>query len=316
MKKRYVYMLTVCLIAVFSITAFSFNEQSTKEILEDKYSVDENGLVKEPFIIYPEPDQPIVKKEQKKVDNINSRIVNGIEYTKAYDYWLPPEPDSDLNNSNLLGVDVNNNKVRDDIERKIVMNPKWSAGLKGAKLQEARTYFLAMESPEKYPNIRDLLLKSYLLEIYYQNKRSVNSNEEDREDKENLKTNFNTDERKLAYAKIQGKFSGGVYSIILQPHRFVERYADYKVSERGTLKDYQLKPEAYDNKPTPYYSESGNIQGYYNNGETKNLTEIEFCEVNYGTSNYKDCDKIAKDRIELRKKYSVDELIKQGIIHE
>ena len=315
-KKIYIGITAATLVAILATTAFSFNTtNSTTENnnIENSFS--------EPIIVYPsrstdnfkEIDERNLKNKPK---NETSKIVNGKEYTKVYNYWLPPEPDSDINNSTLLGVDVNNNKVRDDIERRIVMNPKWSAGLKGAKLQEARTYFLAMESPEKYPNIKDLLLKSYLLEMYYQKNRSINPNEEDREDKENLKANFNTDERKLAYAKIQGQFSGGVYSIVLQPHRFVERYADYTVSERGTLKDYELKPGAYDNKPTPYYSESGNIQGYYKNGETNNLTEIEFCEVNYGTSNYQDCDKISKDRIELRKKYSIDELIKQGIIHE
>ena len=305
-KKIYI---GIALVAILATTSFSKNNN----LSENSFS--------EPIIIYPsrsidnfkEIDARNLKNKPK---NETSKIVNGIEYTKAYDYWLPPEPNSDLNNSTLLGVDINNNKVRDDIERKIVMNPKWSAGLKGAKLQEARTYFLAMESPEKYPNIRDLLLKSYLLEMYYQNKRSVNSNEENKEDKENLKANFNTDERKLAYAKIQGKFSGGMYSIMLQPHRFVERYADYKVSERGTLKDYTLKEDAYENKPFPYYSMSGNIQGYLNNGISTDLTTEEFCKTNYGTSDMEECDKIAEKRIELKKQYSIDELIKQGIIKE
>lgn len=305
-KKIYI---GIALVAILATTSFSKNNN----LSENSFS--------EPIIVYPSRSTDNFKEInarnlKNKPKNETSKIVNGVEYTKVYDYWLPPEPDSDLNNSTLLGIDVNNNKVRDDIERKIVMNPKWSAGLKGAKLQEARTYFLAMESPEKYPNIRDLLLKSYLLEMYYQKNRSINFNEENREDKENLKANFNTDERKLAYAKIQGKFSVGMYSIMLQPHRFVERYADYKVSERGTLKDYELKPEAYDNKPTPYYSESGNIQGYYNNGETKNLTEIEFCETNYGTSNYNECKEKSNKLMKSVEEKGVDKLIKEGLLHE
>ncbi len=36
-------------------------------------------------------------------------------------YILPPEPDNALNNSTLLGIDLNNNGVRDDVERKIVI---------------------------------------------------------------------------------------------------------------------------------------------------------------------------------------------------
>jgi len=42
-----------------------------------------------------------IKKEKE--------IING--------YALPPEPDSKVNNSTLLGVDSNNNGVRDDVER-------------------------------------------------------------------------------------------------------------------------------------------------------------------------------------------------------
>ena len=36
-------------------------------------------------------------------------------------YTLPPEPDPTVNNGTLLGIDVNNNGVRDDVERKIVI---------------------------------------------------------------------------------------------------------------------------------------------------------------------------------------------------
>ena len=36
------------------------------------------------------------------------------------DYTLPPKPDPKINNATLLGVDVNHNGVRDDVERWIV----------------------------------------------------------------------------------------------------------------------------------------------------------------------------------------------------
>ena len=35
-------------------------------------------------------------------------------------YTLPPEPDPTINNSTLLGIDSNNNGVRDDVERKVI----------------------------------------------------------------------------------------------------------------------------------------------------------------------------------------------------
>ena len=37
-------------------------------------------------------------------------------------YQLPPEPNKQLNNSTLLGVDTNDNGIRDDIERKIIID--------------------------------------------------------------------------------------------------------------------------------------------------------------------------------------------------
>ncbi|MGK0255570.1 MAG: hypothetical protein ACI81I_000170 [Arcobacteraceae bacterium] len=41
-----------------------------------------------------------------------TEVING--------YILPPEPDEALNNSTLLGIDSNDNGVRDDVERKII----------------------------------------------------------------------------------------------------------------------------------------------------------------------------------------------------
>ncbi|MCF6330876.1 MAG: hypothetical protein L3I99_04945 [Sulfurimonas sp.] len=61
----------------------------------------------------------IAKKNRKsfkatiEIEVEEPEIVNG--------YILPPEPDETLNNSTLLGVDSNNNGVRDDVERWIFL---------------------------------------------------------------------------------------------------------------------------------------------------------------------------------------------------
>ncbi len=302
------------ILIIFTETAFTLNASSTQNNTDNQIKEEEINESK-PLIFTGKPGVQISTKKIN-VKTEETKIVNGVEYTKTYNYWLPPEPDKNLNNSTLAGVDVNNNKVRDDIERKIVMNPKWSAGLKGARLQEARTYFLAMESPDQYPHVKNLLDKAYDLEYYYESGRNINISDSKKEEKDYLDSLFNTDERKLAYAKIQSKFSGGVYNVIYQPHRFVERYADYKVSERGSLKDYELKPEAYDNKPTPYFDPIGHIQGYYDNGKAKDLTTTEFCETNYGTPNYNECKEKSNQLKKLVKERGVDNLIKEGLLHE
>jgi len=56
---------------------------------------------------------------QAKVDTTLSNVLN-LNITWVVDgYELPPEPDKALNDSTLLGIDSNNNGVRDDVERKI-----------------------------------------------------------------------------------------------------------------------------------------------------------------------------------------------------
>ncbi len=53
-----------------------------------------------------------VSQEIKATITAKEEVING--------YVLPPEPDETLNNSTLLGIDSNNNGVRDDVERKII----------------------------------------------------------------------------------------------------------------------------------------------------------------------------------------------------
>ncbi|MDD2399217.1 MAG: Ig-like domain-containing protein [Sulfurovum sp.] len=56
---------------------------------------------------------------------ITAKLGNVESSTEVIVYWevnghrLPPEPDKALNDSTLLGIDSNNNGVRDDVERKI-----------------------------------------------------------------------------------------------------------------------------------------------------------------------------------------------------
>jgi hypothetical protein len=49
----------------------------------------------------------------KNIDK-NQRVING--------YTVPPEPDEKLNNSTVLGIDSDNNGVRDDVDRLVALN--------------------------------------------------------------------------------------------------------------------------------------------------------------------------------------------------
>jgi hypothetical protein len=65
-------------------------------------------------------------------------IING--------HILPLEPDETLNNSTLLGIDTNNNGVRDDVERKIYF--EYSRPIEQAlAMQYAKEYTVALSTP-------------------------------------------------------------------------------------------------------------------------------------------------------------------------
>lgn len=71
--------------------------------------------------------------------NTYSETING--------YILPPEPDPKINNSTLLGVDSNNNGVRDDVERYIIKTYKDEKIAIEIGFQLARAYNTVIEDP-------------------------------------------------------------------------------------------------------------------------------------------------------------------------
>ncbi len=70
-------------------------------------------------------------------------IING--------HRLPPEPDPTINNSTLLGIDSNNNGVRDDVERLIIIeeskNPNFPKTWTAITLQFAGAWQKMIETP-------------------------------------------------------------------------------------------------------------------------------------------------------------------------
>ncbi|MBD3789254.1 MAG: Ig-like domain-containing protein [Campylobacterales bacterium] len=67
-------------------------------------------------------------------------VVNG--------YKLPPEPDPDLNNATLLGIDSNDNGIRDDVERFIVIKYKDHHKIvTEIGFQKAKAYQKILENP-------------------------------------------------------------------------------------------------------------------------------------------------------------------------
>jgi hypothetical protein len=69
-------------------------------------------------------------KERSAVAEANTtQIIDG--------YRLPPEPDPEINNATLLGIDSNDNGVRDDVERRIYLEQKKAVD-RAVLMQEAK----------------------------------------------------------------------------------------------------------------------------------------------------------------------------------
>jgi len=140
-------------------------------------------------------------------------IING--------HILPPEPDSKINNATLLGIDSNDNGVRDDVERWIVKKYATEKRFPKAKtaiaLQYAKASQIIIQEPEKaYENRTFELLDRadncgwYLVEsrngrVTFEDIRIFNS-----EFKDHV---FNTKQRLLNYVKYNAVLSGHTFAV-------------------------------------------------------------------------------------------------------
>ena len=133
-------------------------------------------------------------------------------------YTLPPMPDKTLNDSTLLGIDSNNNGVRDDVE--IWIYTTYDKPIERAVfMQSARAYQIVIQEPQKaLENL--LIMQAATACTAYWSLRAKREGEGvwlekfRNYSKEISPIQFNTKERFLAYEKYNHTLSGGVYSLV------------------------------------------------------------------------------------------------------
>ncbi|MCH9814695.1 MAG: hypothetical protein K0U47_12225 [Epsilonproteobacteria bacterium] len=142
---------------------------------------------------------------------LHSTTVQKASPEVIHGHTLPPEPDPTINNATLLGVDSNDNGVRDDVERKIYLNyPKaieQAVLMQMAKANQALLggdYINDAEIFER-KNTKALLCRRYL--NFYKNTNIQ------RVSKTMSAMQYNTKERTKAYLDYNRALSGGVYSM-------------------------------------------------------------------------------------------------------
>ena len=160
--------------------------------------------------------------------NTYSEIING--------HTLPPEPDPKINNSTLLGIDSNNNDVRDDVERWIYKTYKDKHPIHiDIAMQAGRAYKLVLKTPKRAREIYPILDARTWCESYYQIyakyfNEPLLVNQDIVTKYFRKKIYFNTKERMDAYIQYDTLLSGYTYST---PHvdRNMTSYCDFNTSK-------------------------------------------------------------------------------------
>lgn len=111
-------------------------DENVEYVITPSDSVDVNGTV-----LTAKKDSNITV--QAKVGIILSNTLNLTIAWIVNGHVLPPEPDPTMNNSRLLGIDVNDNGVRDDVERYIYQNYEHPIE-RGIFMQNSRAYNLVI----------------------------------------------------------------------------------------------------------------------------------------------------------------------------
>jgi len=140
--------------------------------------------------------------------NIYSETING--------HALPPEPDPKINNSTLLGIDSNNNGVRDDVE--IWIYETYNHPIeRGIFMQSARAYNRIIVAPGKAKETKKYSDNSVSCSTYwiFEHKPIPFDKYDFYAHRKELKLKqFNNIKRHIAYEKYQAELSGGVYPLL------------------------------------------------------------------------------------------------------
>ncbi len=147
-----------------------------------------------------------------------------VSFSDTIKYTLPPEPDPKINNSTLLGIDSNNNGVRDDVERWIYKTYKDKHPIHiDIAMQAGRAYKQVLETPERAKEIMEFVEAPLYCELYYRScvdyvnineKRILDENEEINNKYFRKKIYFNTKERMDAYIQYDTLLSGDSYTLL------------------------------------------------------------------------------------------------------
>jgi len=153
---------------------------------------------------------------QAKLGNTQSNSLHVNVFWEINGYRLPPEPDPKVNNATLLGIDVNNNGVRDDVERYLLNKYKDHHKIVSEiALQSGRAFQIILEDPDHAKETTKFMDAAQFCNYYFKSSAKsygdpilVNHNIMDYKFED---LQLNTKERIKAYLDYNHNLSGGVY---------------------------------------------------------------------------------------------------------
>ena len=162
------------------------------------------------------------------VDNHTSNTISITVYKEINGYKLPPEPDPTINNSTILGIDSNNNGVRDDVERKIFAT--YDKAIEQAyMMQGAKKYQKYLENPvgiAESGEAQQDTWNQYSCLGYLEEFENI---EIPRSAKFFNEAYMNTKERIRAYIEFNEAMSGGSYPIPMHDKDLKKENCDFDV---------------------------------------------------------------------------------------
>ena len=148
-----------------------------------------------------------------------STVLVAAEPEVIHGHQLPPEPDPVINDSTLLGIDVNKNGVRDDVEIWILNKYRDKHPIHiDIAMQGARGFKLILEHAEKAKEIHYKATAYIDCESYYSNyakyfNEPLLVTEEVSTEYYRKKIYFNTEKRKTRYIEYDKLLSGDSYTL-------------------------------------------------------------------------------------------------------
>jgi hypothetical protein len=146
-----------------------------------------------------------------RYQNLTSNTLHVTIYREVNGHRLPPEPDEELNNKMVLGIDSNNNGVRDDVEIWIFETYDHPI-VQAVAMQNARAFQIILVEPEKArETVRFMHNQTDCQSFYtYQDPRKLIPRGKSLY-KESRPFILNTRARNRAYYEYNQALSGGVY---------------------------------------------------------------------------------------------------------